>query len=51
VGKEDKTELTRTSLSPYDKKDETTDNLLSTLSIRGDISLMEGLVVPIGKPR
>jgi hypothetical protein len=51
VGREESTELTKTNLSPYDKKEETTDNLLSTLSIRGDMSLMEGLVVPIGKPR
>jgi hypothetical protein len=51
VGRDDNTELTRTSLSTYDRKEETANNLLSTLSIRGDMSLMEGFVVPIGNPR
>jgi hypothetical protein len=48
VGREERTELTRTSLSPYDRKEAIEDNLLSTLSIRGERSLIEGLVVPIG---
>jgi hypothetical protein len=51
VGREERTELTRTSLSPYDRKEAVEDNLLSTLSIRGERSLIEGLVVPIGRPR
>ena len=44
-------ELTSTSRSPYDRKDADAVNLLSTRSVKGDKSLIVGLVVPIGKPR
>jgi hypothetical protein len=38
VGKDDKTVLISTILSPYDKKEAVDDSLLSTLSINAEIS-------------
>jgi hypothetical protein len=51
MGIDDNTELTRINLSPYDKKEAEAVSLLSILSVRGDKSLIVGLVVPIGMPR
>jgi hypothetical protein len=51
VGKEERTELTNTSLSSYDKNDAVEYNLLSILSIKGERSMIVGFVVPISNPK
>jgi hypothetical protein len=42
-------ELTRTRLSPYERKDIVAESLISILSIMGEKSLIKGLVVPIDR--
>ena len=50
MGIDETTDFRCCSLLPWFKKQDVADNLLSILSTRGERSLIDGLVVPIGRP-